>query len=155
VLAASPLPRAVGPNGAPSASARPVQLTESVEPPRLNPANQMTVRVEGGSGQVISVRFLNQGGQVEVAVRSSDPATASQLRQELTSLTGNLDRIGWKADLASTPAHQTSALHDTSGSDGNPQGSYKGSNLEWEEGPPKKKSAAPEFWDELRDRQDT
>jgi hypothetical protein len=154
ILAPTP-GRAFNANSDQPVSASRVSLSEPIQSSHSTPANQMSVRVEAGSGQVINVRFLNQGGQVEVAVRSSDPTTASQLRQELTSLAGNLDRIGWKTDFTGTQLHQTSALHDTSGSDRNSQETLKGSNLDWGEGPPKKKSPAPEFWDELRDRQDT
>ena len=147
--------RAVEAKGEQSTSARPAQLPEPVETTRSNVANEMTLRVEGGSGQVISVHLLNQGGQVQLAVRSSDPSTAYQLRQDLTTLTGNLDRIGWKSDIIGTAMHGASVVHTSSGSGRNSQPDESNPGPEWHEQPSKKKPHTPELWDELVARQTT
>lgn len=121
------------------------KLTETSAP---SPAREMVMRIQGGAGEVISVRLLDQGGQVQVAVRSSDPFTAAQLRQDLSSLTNNLDRIGWKADTTSAQMQQTPALHDTARQDDESQSGHKGSAPEWD-GPPKKKYSTSELWDKV------
>lgn len=128
---------------------------EPADAPHSLTSNQVSVRMEGESGQVVNVRFINQGDQVQVAVRSNDPATTAQLRQGLNSLTDNLDRIGWKTDISALSAHGATSLHDSSRSDSDSQASYKGSGLDWEQGPPKKRYQSGELWEEFYDFQDT
>lgn len=109
-------------------------------------AREMVVRVQGSSGEVVSVRLLDQGGQVQVAVRSNDPSTASQLRQDLSSLTGTLDRIGWKADAAVTTSGQP-LQQPMARSDAESQNGHAGSLLDWDEQPSKKRNSTAELWD--------
>lgn len=147
--------RNMDPNSAPMTSPRSAQANLPIEATRPLAPNQMTVRMEGASGQVINVRFVNQGDQVQVAVRSNDPATSAQLRQGLTSLTDDLSRIGWKADLSAASTHATTAtLHDAARPETDSQGNNKGSGLDWEQDTPKKKSPGPELWEELKDLQE-
>jgi hypothetical protein len=128
---------------------RPEELAKLAETSAASPAKEMVVRFQGDAGEVISVRLLDQGGQVQVAVRSSDPFTAAQLRQDLSSLTSNLDRIGWKADAPAAQTPQTPTLHDASRSDSESQNGHKGSTLDWDEGPAKKKYSTSELWDKV------
>ncbi len=148
-----PPARGTDPNNAPTTSAHLAQASAPLDAARPIAPYQMTVRMEGGSGQVINVRFVNQGDQIQVAVRSNDPSTTAQLRQGLTSLSDDLSRIGWKADLATFSTHTTTALHDPSSPDTNPQGKNPGSALDWDQETPKRKSPAPELWEELKDSQ--
>jgi hypothetical protein len=128
---------------------RPGEQPKLAETSAAGPAKEMIMRLQGGAGEVISVRLVDQGGQVQVAVRSSDPFTAAQLRQDLSSLTNNLDRIGWKADTTSAPTQQTTAPHDTARQDNESQSGHKGSAAEWDGGPPKKKYSTSELWDKV------
>ena len=133
----------------PAGNTRPEELAKLAETSAASPAKEMVVRFQGDAGEVISVRLLDQGGQVQVAVRSSDPFTAAQLRQDLSSLTSSLDRIGWKADAPAAQTPQTPTLHDTSRSDSESQNGHKASTLDWDEGPAKKKYSTSELWDKV------
>jgi hypothetical protein len=128
---------------------RPGELVEVAQSSVAGPAKEMVVRFQGNAGEVVSVRLLDQRGQVQVAVRSSDPFTAAQLRQDLSSLTSSLDRIGWKADTAASPTAQAPGLHNPSRSDNESQTGHKGSTPAWEESPEKKKYSTSELWDKV------
>lgn len=134
---------------APLGSTRTGEMVEVAQSSAASPAKEMVVRIQGDGGEVVNVRVLDQGGQVQVAVRSSDPVTAAQLRQDLSSLTSSLDRIGWKADTAAVPTAQAPGLHDASRPDSESQSGYKGSTPGWDEGPAKKRYSTSELWDEV------
>ena len=125
------------------------------------PAKEVVVRLQGQTGEAISVRLLDQGGQVQVAVRSSDPATASLLRQDLSSLTNNLDRAGWKPEILSSAPVAASFVPETSqGSahDGqNPSGQGQGqAALDWnQQDSSRRRSTVADLWDEILTRQGT
>lgn len=155
------------PAGAPVKAAQPSQVPATVQV--LNAQNQLqnqaqapaakevVVRLEGQSGEAISVRLVDQGGQVQVAVRSSDPTTANLLRQDLSSLTNNLDRAGWKPEiLGSTPvASFVREASQGSGHDGqNPQGQGHAA-LDWSQQDSSRKKSVADLWDEILTRQGT
>ncbi|MBV9761645.1 MAG: hypothetical protein JO340_13875 [Acidobacteriaceae bacterium] len=116
--------------------------------PVASPAREVVLRVQGNSGEVVSVRLLDQGGQVQLAVRSNDPSTASQLRQDLSALTNSLDRIGWKADPAAStslqPVNQPPARSEAESQNGR-----EGASLDWDEQPAKKQNSTAELWDKV------
>lgn len=124
------------------------ETNDLAETPVGSAAHEMVVRFQGNSGEVVSVRLLDQGGQVQVAVRSNDPLTASQLRQDLSSLTSNLDRIGWKADTAAATGPQPLS-QDTSRSDSERQSGHTGAHLAWDESPAKRRHSTAELWDKV------
>ena len=144
-----PPERIANEGSAPLGSTRPGEMVEVAQSSAGSPAKEMVVRIQGDGGEVVNVRVLDQGGQVQVAVRSSDPVTAAQLRQDLSSLTSNLDRIGWKADTAAAPTAQAPGLHDASRPDSESQSGQKGSTPGWDEGPARKKYSTSELWDEV------
>jgi len=148
-----PPERIANEGSAPLRSTRPGEMVDVAQSSAASPAKEMVVRIQGDGGEVVNVRVLDQGGQVRVAVRSSDPVTAAQLRQDLSSLTSNLDRIGWKADTAAAPAAQAPGLHDASRPDSESQSGHKESTSGWDEGPARKKYSTSELWDEVLARQ--
>lgn len=151
-----PVPRSTTSQSEPAASTRLAQAQPEVETTRTATPQQMSVRMEGNAGQVVNVRFVNQGGQVQVDVRSNDPSTAAQLRQGLNSLAGDLDRAGWKADFSSISAHASAALQDAARPDAEPQNrNNNGSALDWDQESPKKRSQAPELWEEWQNLQES
>lgn len=114
---------------------------------------EVVVKIQGQSGETISVRLVDQGGQVQVGVRSTDPSTAASLRQDLSSLASNLERSGWKTETTSLiPEAVLSAGNSKSGSD-DPESSSKNYNPEWQEQSGKRKQTPADLWDETLDRQ--
>lgn len=143
------------PKGQASPPAQPVYMTDGIEASGAKTTREMMVRVEATSGEVISVRLVDQGGHVQVAVRSSDPSTASLLRQDLPSLASTLDRIGWKTDIAGA-ASQQAFTHDPARSDnGSQQSSQNGFSLAWNQESARRKPSMAELWDQALDHQDT
>jgi hypothetical protein len=142
-------------NSNPPESIRPEEMVKVGESSAISPAKEMVVRLQGNAGEVISVRLLDQGGQVQVAVRSSDPFTAAQLRQDLSSLTSSLDRIGWKAEPSVMPVKQTPGLHESARPDSESQTGQKGATPDWQESPARKKYSTPELWDNVLAGQNT
>lgn len=124
------------------------------------PARELVVRLEGASGERISVRLAEQSGQVQIAVRSSDPATASLLRQDLSSLTSTLEHAGWKSEvvlptvvtMAAGPAASVSASQSETAEHQNSSGSADWSLFDDQS---KKRSTVSELWDEILTRQGT
>ena len=139
----------------------------------LNPmpsgvAKEVVVRLQGQAGESISLRVVDQGGQVQVAVRSSDPATANQLRQDLSTLTTNLDRVGWKSEVLSAPM-SLSSMPETrmpetrmpetshgSARDGQNSQSQGQGTTDWnQQDSSRRKSTIADLWDEILIRQAT
>jgi hypothetical protein len=84
--------------------ANPPILPQSNEPASNQlPIRSVNLRVEGQSGEAVNVRLTDRAGQVQVSVSSSDSRTAASLQQDLATLAGNLDKIGWKAEQQSAP----------------------------------------------------
>jgi hypothetical protein len=163
VTATNLIPNAPAVHGKPSetVSGTPV-LAQVVNAQNQAPgpaAKEVVIRLQGQTGEAISVRLVDQGGQVQVAVRSSDPATANLLRQDLSSLTNNLDRAGWKPEVLPSTPIPTSFVRETSqGSpnDGqNSQGHAQGA-LDWnQQDSSRRRSTVADLWDEILTRQGT
>ena len=122
-------------------------------------AKEVVVRLQGQTGEAISVRLIDQGGQVQVAVRSSDPTTANLLRQDLSSLTNNLDRAGWKPEVLTSAPLAAPFVRETSqgtAHDGqNPQGQGQGT-LDWnQQDGSRRRNTVADLWDEILTRQGT
>jgi hypothetical protein len=82
--------------------ANPPMTTQSNEPAsNLLPVRSLNLRVEGQSGETVNVRLTDRAGQVQVSVSSSDTRTAASLQQDLAALSGNLEKVGWKAEQPS------------------------------------------------------
>jgi hypothetical protein len=124
-------------------SAETLRIGESATP---NEAKEVLVRFQSGPAGTVTVRLVEQGGQIQVAVRSTDPVAAAQLRQDLGSLTNSLERYGWKTDLTPGPALQNPATHDAQPSRGNTQEGNQG-RPDWNEGGENRRRSSEELWD--------
>jgi len=73
------------------------------EPPRESAVRELSLSVSGPSangrtaGQV-SLRVVERGGEVQVAVRTTDPQLAGDLRQNLPDLVSELSGRGYRAE---------------------------------------------------------
>ncbi len=136
-----------------------IKATPAISTPNLPPpaTKEVVLRLQGQSGESISVRLMDQGGQLQVAVRSSDPATANLLRQDLSSLTNNLDRAGWKPEVLTSAPPLSDFGHDGnggSGSDG--RNSQEQGTLDWnQQDSGQRKSTVADLWDEILTNQRT
>ena len=138
----------------PLEGARPGETPKTAEGLAPNEAREVLVRFQSGPGEVVTVRLLDQGGQIQVAVRSTDPVAAAQLRQDLGSLTNSLERSGWKADPATVATPQHFAAYDALRSRADAEGGGNRSNPDWHEGGENKKRPSSELWDVVFANQD-
>ncbi len=109
-------PQAAAPTAAPSPP-------PSSEPPREPAVRELSLAVSGPSvngrpaGQV-SLRVVERGGEVQVAVRTTDPQLAGDLRQNLPDLVSELSGRGYRAEtwqpLASSGADSSTLPRATS-----------------------------------------
>jgi flagellar hook-length control protein FliK len=113
-------------------------------------AKQLVVRLQGEGGENISVRLSDQGGQIQVSVRSSDLNTATALRQDLGSLATSLGRSGLSVD---TPAFSGSNEASKQQHSGQPeQQSQDGSrrqDADWSRQQNRGRQSSADRWDEL------
>jgi hypothetical protein len=58
----------------------------------------MSLKMQGQSGENVTVRLTERGGDIQVSVRSNDPATSALLRHELPSIQAGLERAGWQLE---------------------------------------------------------
>jgi hypothetical protein len=62
------------------------------------PARNISLQVEGVSGQTVDIRMAARAGDLNVAVRSGDPVMAQDLRQGLGDLESRLAQSGYHAE---------------------------------------------------------
>lgn len=128
--------------------AQPVELQDN--PPTGGPAKEIAIRLQGRSGETINVKLVDQGGQVQVTVRSSDPAAASALRQDLSSLTSSLDKAGWKPEIAmAASGNSFEPVNQARQTDRNNQDPQGNKQSEWQQETPKRRQSVSDMWDEL------
>jgi len=114
-------------------------------------AKEVAIRLEGQSGQTINVKLVDQGGQVQVSVRSNDPAAATALRGDLSSLASNLDKAGWKPDITQAAGgNSLEPVSQTRQPDRNNQDSQGNRQPDWQQqDTPRKRQSVSDLWDEL------
>jgi hypothetical protein len=124
----------------------PVTLENSAP---MNTAKEMVMRVEGARGEVVNVRLTDQGGHIQVAVRTNNPASASLLRQDLSSLTNTLERISCKSGIVgdAMPSHGVVAEQILRSDAGEAQRDQSGSSLNWDSESERKKNSTPVLWE--------
>ena len=135
----------------------PMAAQRDSAPAATTPAKEVVVRLQGQSGETISVRLVDQGGQVQVAVRSSDPLTATALRQDLSSLTNGLERAGWRSELVTPTVGVSEPLREPAQSSGGDAHDAPGrSALDWQSDDSSRKRAnTSDIWDEILTRENT
>jgi hypothetical protein len=136
-----------------SSSAKPslpmVDQSSSPAPPVKTDFN---VRLAGEEGDSVNIRVYERAGEVQLSVRSSDPAVASHLRHELPAIHATLENAGWQLDSsgADTRADRETPEQPKHSHD---ERRDQQSALNWEQQSNKKRNALDLGWSELLDRQ--
>lgn len=78
----------------------------------------ITFRLQGQSGETVSVRVSDRAGDIQIAVRSTDPATAATLRHDLPTLQSGLERAGWHMESTGASTPPAAAMHQPGRGDG-------------------------------------
>lgn len=128
---------------------QPMNLQDNSTNGNVGATKEIAIRLQGESGETIDVKLVDQGGQVQLSVRSSDPATASSLRQDLSSLTSSLDKAGWKPEISVASGSSFEPVNQTRQTDRNSQDSSGSKQPEWQQETPSKRQSASDIWDEL------
>ena len=117
--------------------------------------HDVQLRVQGEAGENVTVRLSDRSGEVQITVRSTDQATATTLRQNLSTLSASLEKQGWKTDLADSPVDASApGLRDPSGQQQADQERHQQSSPPWQEPPERKRHSPAEQWTEI-DQQET
>lgn len=61
--------------------------------------NQVMVRLNGPDQNSASIRVVDHGGEIRLAVRASDPQLSESLRGNVEQLTSRLNDSGWSAEV--------------------------------------------------------
>lgn len=99
-----------------STQAMPMQKQDA--PPSPQAKTYITFRLQGQSGETVSVRVSDRAGDIQIAVRSTDPATAATLRHDLPTLQSGLERAGWHMEAAAASMPPAAAIHQPGRGDG-------------------------------------
>ncbi len=98
-----------------------------------NPVQSITMRISPPNGHadmpVVDLQVSSRGGEIHVAVRTSDAQLESAMRQDLGALSSSLDRAGYRAEtyVPRDAAHElgfTAAQSTSSGSQDNRDSSH-------------------------------
>lgn len=114
----------------PAPDARSIYMAEPAATP-LDPtpasnvaSNGIVVRVAREDATLVDVQVKQVSGQVQVAVRTADPALQSSLRQELPALVSSLERAGYRTETFTPAAAAQSS--DGAGTGQNQSGAQAG-----------------------------
>jgi len=99
-----------------SLQAMPMQKEDG--PAALQPKTDITFRLQGQSGETVSVRVSDRAGDIQIAVRSTDPATAATLRHDLPTIQSGLERAGWRMESNAAGTQPAPAMHQLVRNDG-------------------------------------
>ncbi|MGC2659049.1 MAG: hypothetical protein WA324_13905 [Bryobacteraceae bacterium] len=136
----------------------PIDQAESGKagPSAAAPVKEISIRVQSSSGETVHLKVVDQSSQVEIGVRSSNAALASTLRQDLSSLTATLDRLGWRSELASASIPVSASTLPSDGGSGTrdqQDTSQPQSAAEWWNNSEQKRRSASDIWEEVLNRQ--
>ncbi|HJY07852.1 MAG TPA: flagellar hook-length control protein FliK [Bryobacteraceae bacterium] len=98
-----------------STQAMPMQKQDG---PASQAKTDITFRLQGQSGETVSVRVSDRAGDIQIAVRSTDPATAATLRHDLPTLQSGLERAGWRMESSAANMQPAAATHQPGRGDG-------------------------------------
>jgi hypothetical protein len=134
----------------------PIDLTESGKSSSqaAGPVKEISIRVQASSGETVHLKVVDQVNQVQIGVRSSNETLAANLRQDLSSLTATLDRLGWKSEPASAPALVGTATTSEAGSGANDQSdsSHSQTAADWWNNPEQNRRSPSDLWEEALNR---
>jgi hypothetical protein len=63
------------------------------------PVNEISVQIAASNQSAASVRVVDRGGELRVAVRASDTQLAASLRTDVEQLASRLNSVGWNAEI--------------------------------------------------------
>jgi len=134
----------------------PIVLPETKAPTPQGLVHDVQLRLQGEAGENISVRLSDRSGQVQISVRSSDQATATTLRQDLSTLSASLEKQGFKTDLSESPLQ--TAVHDAREPSNQQQSDQQGrqrSVPDWQDPPDKKRQSPSDQWADINEQETT
>jgi hypothetical protein len=139
-----------------ASSSQPIVPMESNEMTVPSPPKaELSVRIQGESGQIVNVRIAERAGQVQVLVRASDPATAAMLRRDLPTMRTSLEQIGWHlGSLSNFPDQIGGAHHNDAQS--HAQGEHHGQDQapeQWQQEQNRRHPGPGDQWLELMNRE--
>ncbi len=131
-----------------------IVLPETKAPTPQGLVHDVQLRLQGDAGESVSVRLSDRSGQVEISVRSTDQATATTLRQDLSTLSASLEKQGWKTDLSESPLQRAGHdIRDPSNQQPADQQGRQRSSPEWEEPPERKRSSPNDQWADIKQQE--
>ena len=107
--------------------------------------------MQSSSGETVHVKVVDQASQVEIGVRSSSASLATTLRQDLSSLTTSLDRMGWKSEVTAAPP-PASMAESGSGANEQQDPSHTQTAPEWWNSTEQNRRSPNELWEEALNR---
>jgi hypothetical protein len=111
----------------------------------------LTMRIQGQSGENINVRISERAGDIQISVRSSDQGTANILKHELPSIEAGLERAGWRMEtsgMSQSGQDQQEAGRDSRNPDRNrEQNSQEQPN--WQDRNQRRRDSSPNSWFEM------
>ncbi len=143
----------------PEASPASISTGPTIAPPETELTTQqglvhdVQLRMQGQAGENVSIRLSDRAGEVQISVRSSDPVTATTLRQDISTLSASLEKQGWKTDLSESPQTSVHGLRDPSSQQqADPQGRQR-SSPQWEDPPERKRQSPMEQWADINQQE--
>ncbi len=106
-------PRTTQDSGEPPRTEEPFSAASAEAPRKGTIQNGLTLRVTAPDSSLVDVRVRQRMGELQVAVRTPDPALQDSLRRELPELAQALDRAGFDAALI-TPAARAAGMENES-----------------------------------------
>ena len=67
-----------------------------------SPLRELTVRLDSGGGNRLEMQFVENGGTVNLKLRTQDQQVAASLRGDISTLESDLIGRGWKAELTAS-----------------------------------------------------
>jgi Flagellar hook-length control protein FliK len=112
----------------------------------------MNLKVQGQSGENVTVRLSERSGNVQVTVRSADPGTTTMLRHELPSIQAGLERAGLQ--MQSITSHHSSSSepgHESNAQSGGQERKNQNTGSEPQEKHDKRNTSQQDQWLDLMD----
>jgi hypothetical protein len=140
------------PNNATGTSSKaailPIDQQADIRQPSMK--TDLTMRIQGQSGENINVRISERAGDIQISVRSSDQSTASVLKHELPSIEAGLERAGWRVEnggMSQSGQEQQEPGRDSQNPDRNRDQNAQSS--QWQDRNQRRKDSSPDYWFEM------
>jgi hypothetical protein len=134
----------------PSSKTPDLPMDPQMTAPQASVKSDLNVRLQGQSGENISVRISERGGEIQVSIRSTDQATANTLRHEMPGIQAGLEHTGWRLENASGTGGDLSR-HESSGDsrqqEQNSDG--RGQHPDWQDRREQRRNSPADQWFDL------